>query len=425
VSPTKRAPNEIADASLAEAGEARIAWADSHMPVLARIRERFAADRPLEEVRIAASLHVTPETAVLVRTLIAGGARVALCASNPLSTQDDVAAALVARDGAEVHARRGEDMATYYRHLATVADVAPHVTLDDGADIAALLHAERPELLDGILGGTEDTATGVLRLRALQAEGRLGYPVIAVNEAQVTRLFDARYGTGQSALDGVVRATNVLLAGRVVVIVGYGRVGRGIAARARGAGAIVVVCEVDPVRAVEARMDGHEVMPAGDAAARADVILTATGGRDAVAAEEIARLRDGAILANAGHFDVEIDLAALRAAATGPPRRVRPAVDQYELPDGRRVNLLAEGRVVNLGAAEGHPPAVMDVAAASQALSVEHLVQDPGDLVPGVHDVPAAIDAALASLTLASLGIAIDGLTPDQEAYLHSWEQGT
>jgi adenosylhomocysteinase len=394
------------------------------MPVLARIRERFAVERPLEDIRIAASLHVTPETAVLVRTLIAGGARVALCASNPLSTQDDVAAALVAHDGAEVHARRGEDMETYYRHLATVAEIGPHVTLDDGADVAALI-AERPDLLEAIVGGTEDTATGVLRLRAMQAEGRLGYPVVAVNDAQVTRLFDARYGTGQSALDGVVRATNVLLAGRVVVVFGYGRVGRGIAMRARGAGAIVVVCEVDPVRAVEARMDGYEVMPAGEAAARGDVLITATGGRDVVAAEQIERLRDGAILANAGHFDVEIDLPALRAAATGPPRRVRPAVDQYELPDGRRVNLLAEGRVVNLGAAEGHPPAVMDVAAASQALSVEHLVQDRGELAPGVHDVPAAIDAALASLTLASLGIAIDGLTPDQEAYLHSWEQGT
>ena len=360
--------HDVADLALSAEGQVRIDWADAQMPVLAQIRERFAAERPLDGIRVGASLHVTAETANLVRALVAGGADVALCASNPLSTQDDVAAALVDRHGARVYAVQGEDTDTYYRHITTVVDGAPQVTMDDGADLVSVIHGARTDLLDGIVGGTEETTTGVLRMRALEAEGALGFPVVAVNDAQTTRLFDNLHGTGQSTLDGIVRATNVLLAGRTVVVLGYGWCGRGVAVRAKGAGASVIVCEVDPVRALQARLDGYEVMPALDAAERGDVFVCVTGDRDVLGAAHFARMRDGAILANAGHFDVEINLPELRDAAAQPPREVRPQVLEHVLEDGRRLHLLAHGRVVNLAAAEGHPAAVMDLAFAGQAL---------------------------------------------------------
>jgi adenosylhomocysteinase len=347
-----------------------------------------------------------------VRTLIAGGAEVALCASNPFATQDDVAAALAA-GGAEVHAVHGDDAEAWAGRVAAVVARAPRITIDDGADLLTTLHMARPDLLEGMLGGTEETTTGLVRLRALEAEGRLACPVIAVNEALTERVFNDRFGTGQSALDGILRTTNLLLAGRTLVVLGYGWTGKGIALRADGLGASVIVCEVDPVRALEARMDGFEVMPALEAAARGDVFVTVTGGRDVLRAEHFARMKDGAVLANAGHFDVEIDISAL-----GTGRAVRPLVEQYEV-DGRRLNLLAGGRVVNLAAAEGHPAAVMDISFGLQALTVEELVR--GDFSPGVHPVPEGIDREVAALKLASLGVEIDALTPEQERYLRGW----
>lgn len=414
----------MADLGLAEAGQERIEWADARMPVLHSIRERFARERPLDGLRVAVCLHVTTETANLVRTLSAGGAEVALCASNPLSTQDDVAAALVDRAGVAVHAIQGEDMATYYDHIERVVDTRPQMTMDDGADVISVIHSRRTELLPGIVGGTEETSSGVLRLRALEAEGKLGFPVVAVGEGRTKRFFDDRYGTGQSTLDGILRATNTLLAGRVVVVFGYGWCGRGIALRARGAGSQVVVCEVDPLRALEAKLDGFEVMPALDAAAKGDVFVTATGGRDVVRREHFERMRDGALLCNAGHFDVEISLADLREAA--PERRVvREHVEQFVTPDGRRLHLLAQGRVVNLAAAEGHPAAVMDVAFAGQALAAEYLVRNADALRPAVLDVPRELDHEVSRLTLASLGVEIDELTDGQREYLTAWELGT
>jgi len=394
------------------------------MPVLRSIRERFARERPFDGLRVGVCLHVTAETAALARTLIAGGAQVALCAANPLDTQDDVAAALVERDGAQVHAIHGEDMATYYRHIETVLDTRPQLTMDDGADLVSTLHASRADALDGVLGGTEETTSGVVRLRALEAAGQLGFPIVAVNEARTKRLFDNRYGTGQSALDGILRATNMLLAGRVVAVFGYGWCGQGIALRAKGAGAHVVVCEVDPVRALEAKLEGYEVLPGVAAAAKADVLITATGGRDVIRAEHYAAMRDGAVLCNAGHFDVECDLPALRELAV-ERRQVRPHVEQHVLADGRRINLLAEGRVVNLAAAEGNPAAVMDMSFANQALAAEHLVKAAGTLPAQVHAVPPEIDDEVARLTLAALGVEIDVLTDAQAAYLTTWEQGT
>ncbi len=394
------------------------------MPVLRSIRERFGRDRPLAGLRVGMCLHVTTETANLARTLVAGGAEVALCAANPLDTQDDVAAALVERHGVAVHATNGEDMATYYRHIEAVLDTRPQLTMDDGADLVSTIHASRTELLDGILGGTEETTSGVVRLRALEAAGQLGFPVVAVNEARTKRLFDNRYGTGQSALDGILRATNMLLAGRVVAVFGYGWCGQGIALRAKGAGAQVVVCEVDPVRALEAKLEGYEVLPGVAAAAQADVLITATGNRDVIGAAHYAVMRDGAVLCNAGHFDVECDLAALRELSR-ERRQVRPHVEQHVLADGRRVNLLAEGRVVNLAAAEGNPAAVMDMSFANQALSAEHLVKRAGTLARQVHAVPPAIDEEVARLTLAASGVEIDALTDGQRAYLTAWEQGT
>ena len=411
---------EVADARLAAAGEDRIAWADGQMPVLRSIGERFAREQPLAGLVVGACLHVTSETANLVRTLEAGGADVALCASNPFATQNEVAAALAAT-GTEVHAVRGAGADAWAAQVAAVVARAPRITLDDGADLLTALHAARPDLLDGMLGGTEETTTGLVRLRALQADGRLACPVIAVNEALTERVFNDRFGTGQSTLDGILRTTNLLLAGRTVVVLGYGWTGRGVAQRAHGLGASVLVCEVDPTRALEARMDGFEVLPALAAAERGDVFITVTGGRDVLRAEHFARMKDGAVLANAGHFDVEIDLAALRAAARSC-REVRPLVEQYDV-GGRRLNLLAAGRVVNLAAAEGHPAAVMDISFALQALAAEELVRRAGELAPGVHPVPERIDREVAALKLSSLGVEIDRLSPEQERYLRDWRR--
>ncbi len=407
--------NDIADARLADEGEARIDWADGFMPVLRSIRERFAAERPLEGVRVAACLHVTAETANLVRTLIAGGAQTALCAANPLSTQDDVAAALVERHGAVVQARRGEGPDDYARHIGALVKSRPQITVDDGADLISTLHAAKAT--DGMLGGMEETTTGLVRLRAIED---LGCTVLAVNDARTERTINDRFGTGQSAFDGILRATNLLLSGRTVVVFGYGWTGKGIALRARGAGAEVIVCEVDPLRALEARMEGFGVMPALVAAERGDVFITVTGGRDVLTTAHFERMKDGSVLANAGHFDVEIDLAGLQALA-GEGREVLPLVEQYTLPDGRRLNLLARGRVVNLAAAAGHPAEVMDVSFALQALCVEHLVAAGGTLPHGVQPVPDEIDREVARLKLASLGVEIDTLTDEQRAYLGVW----
>jgi len=415
---------DVTDLGLAEAGVERIEWADREMPVLARIRARFAAERPLAGLRIGACLHVTTETANLVRTLAAGGADVALAASNPLSTQDDVAAALVARYGIPTFARRGEDRATYYAHLGAVADRRPQITMDDGCDLVSLLHSERTDQLGEVLAGTEETTTGVIRLRAMAADGALRYPVIAVNEALTKHLFDNRYGTGQSTVDGILRATNILLAGRNVVVAGYGWVGRGIAARMAGMGAHVAVVEVDPVRALEALMDGFRVMTHTEAAGWGELFVTATGNRNVFRREHFERMRDGAILANAGHFDVELDLGALRAMAEGHVRRVRPMVEGFEI-GGKELFLVAEGRLVNLGAAEGHPAAVMDMSFANQALAVEYLARHSAELEPRVYTVPEAIDREVARLKLEALGIGLEPLTAEQQAYLADWRQGT
>jgi adenosylhomocysteinase len=388
------------------------------MPVLRSLGERFAGERPLDGVTVGACLHVTSETANLVRTLRAGGAEVALCAPNPLSTQDDVAAAL-ADDGVEVHAIRGEDMDAWAAHVVAVAAGAPQITLDDGADLLTAIH-EREGDAEQLIGGTEETTTGLLRLRRLEADGDLRCPVLAVNEALAERTLNDRYGTGQSALDGILRAANLLLAGHTLVLLGYGFAGRGIAQRARGAGAAVIVCEVDPLRALEARMEGYEVMPALDAAERGDLFVTVTGSRSVLRREHFERMKDNAVLANAGHFDVEIDLDDLRSLATGGVQPVLPLVDQYDLGD-RRLNLLASGRVVNLAAGEGHPAAVMDVSFALQALAAEHLALNRAELQPGVLDVPRAIDDEVARLKLAALGVEIDVLTSDQHDYLQGW----
>ncbi len=415
---------DVRDPSLAPAGVRRVEWAEGQMPVLRRIRHRFAQQRPLEGLRVAACLHVTTETANLVRTLAAGGAQVALCASNPLSTQDDVAAALVAEYGILTFAVRGEDRDTYYRHIHQVLDTRPHLTLDDGADLVTTLHRERTDVLHTVRGGTEETTTGVVRLRAMARRGALRYPVVAVNDAKTKHWFDNRYGTGQSAVDGILRATNLLLAGRVVVVCGYGSCGRGVAARARGMGAHVLVTEVDPLAALEAVMDGFPVVPMSEAAARGEVFITVTGNRDVIRQEHFAAMRDGAVLANAGHFDVEIDVSGLRRMSTGS-RKVREHVEEFTLPDGRRLYLLAEGRLVNLAAAEGHPAAVMDMSFANQALCVEWLARSAGDLAPQVYPVPEAIDRQVAALKLEAMGVRIDQLTPEQRRYLESWEEGT
>jgi adenosylhomocysteinase len=405
----------VADPELARRGRARIDWAEGQMPVLRSIRERFDGEKPLEAVKVAACLHVTAETANLMLALAAGGARPALCSANPLTTQDDVAAALV-EAGVPVQARRGEDVASYMRHVHALADWGPDITLDDGADLLVLLHErEQP-----VGGGAEETRSGLLRLRRLESEGRLACPVIAVNESRTERTFNDRYGTGQSALDGILRATNLMLAGHTLVLLGYGATGKGVAQRARGAGASVIICEVDPLRALEARMDGYEVMPALAAAERGDLFVTVTGSRSVLRREHLERMKDGAVLANAGHFDVEIDLADLRELARGRVREVLPLVEQYDV-GGRRLNLLASGRVVNLAAGEGHPPAVMDMSFANLALAVEHLALHGKELERRVLDVPKEIDDEIANLKLESLGVEIDTLTPDQREYLSSW----
>jgi adenosylhomocysteinase len=416
--------HDVADLDLAPLGRRRIEWADRDMPVLRTIRERFARERPLAGLRVAASLHVTTETANLVRTLQAGGAEVVLVASNPLSTQDDVAASLVADHGISVHARRGEDEETYYRHITAAIDRAPQITMDDGADVIGVLHGDRREMLDGVIGGTEETTTGVIRLRALEAEGGLRFPVLSVNDADTKHLFDNRYGTGQSTVDGLLRATNMLIAGKRVVVAGFGWCGRGIAGRMRGMGATVIVVEVNPLRALEAVMDGFLVMPLAEAAGVGDVFITATGDVNVIRREHFEAMKDGAVLANAGHFNVEIDLPALSALARRE-REVRPSVRELEMADGRRLHLLAEGRLLNLSSAEGHPASVMDMSFANQALGVEFIAREGSALENRVYAVPRHIDEEIAALKLATLGIGIDALTAEQERYLASWDRGT
>jgi adenosylhomocysteinase len=420
VTPPSLPPHEIADLALAGEGSARIAWARQQMPVLESVSERFAAERPLADVVVGACLHVTAETANLLLALREGGAEVALCSANPLSTQDDVAAALVVREGVQVRAWRAETPEDYARHLAQTLRVGPQVTIDDGADLLVGAH-EREEGLERLIGGTEETTTGLVRLRRLEQHELLRCPVLAVNEARTERALNDRHGTGQSALDGIIRASHVLLAGHTVVVLGYGWAGQGIAERARGAGAAVIVCEVDPLRALEARMAGYQVMPSLQAADRGDVFVTVTGSRHVLRGGHFARMKDGALLANAGHFDVEIDLDELHELATGGVRRVRPLVDQYTRADGARLNLLAQGRVVNLAAAEGHPAALMDVSFSLQALCVVELVRHGGELAPGVHRVPPRIDEEVARLKLAAFGVEIDHPTSEQERYRESW----
>ena len=415
---------DVRDIGLADAGALKIEWADRQMPVLAGIRERFAAERPLAGWKISACLHVTAETANLMRTLVAGGADAVLCSSNPLSTQDDVAASLVAHHGIPTYAIKGEDRDSYYAHIAAALDHAPEVTMDDGADLVNELHTRRTELLDAVVGGTEETTTGIIRLRAMATAGKLRYPVLGINEALTKHLFDNRYGTGQSAIDGILRATNVLIAGKQVVIGGYGWVGRGIAARAAGMGGIVTVVEVDAIRALEAAMDGYRVANASTAAEVGEIFIAATGNLNVWGAAHFPKMHDGAILANAGHFNDEFDLPAL-AAQSASSREVRPFTREYLMPDGRRIFLLADGRLVNLGAAEGHPALVMDMSFANQALGLEWLRTHAAELEPRVYDIPEDIDRAVARLKLASMGIQIDPLTAEQKAYSESWESGT
>lgn len=417
-------PSDVKDLSLSPRGMLRIEWAEREMPVLRSIRERFAKERPLDGVRIGACLHVTTETANLMRTLQAGGAEVYLCASNPLSTQDDVAAALVVDYGIPTFAIKGEDRDTYYSHLNAVIDANPQVTMDDGADVVGLLHSDRADAATDVIGGTEETTTGVIRLKSLEASGRLKYPIVAVNEALTKHLFDNRYGTGQSTLDGIIRATNILIAGRVVVVGGYGWCGRGFAMRAKGHGADVVVLEVDPLRALEAVMDGFRVMTVAEAARIGDLFVTATGDMHVLRREHFEVMKDGAIVANTGHFDVEIDIPALGEMSVAR-RSVRDFVEEFRLPDGRCIYLLAEGRLVNLSAAEGHPASVMDMSFANQALAAEYIVGRAAELERRVYDVPAEIDKEIARLKLAALNVTIDVLTPEQEKYLASWDIGT
>ncbi|PYM08299.1 MAG: adenosylhomocysteinase [Candidatus Rokuibacteriota bacterium] len=416
--------HDVKDLSLSGAGRLRIEWAEQSMPVLRQVRERFAKEQPLKGTRLGACLHVTTETAVLMLTLKAGGAEIALCASNPLSTQDDAAAALVREYDISTFAHKGEDNARYYRHIESVLATRPHVTMDDGADLISQLHGARKDLLPDVIGGTEETTTGVVRLRAMEKGRVLGFPVIAVNDADTKHLFDNRYGTGQSTIDGILRATNLLLAGKTVVVCGYGMCGRGVATRADGMGAQVIVTEVDPMRALEAVMDGHHVMPMARAAEAGDVFVTVTGNKSVIRTEHFARMKDGAILANAGHFNVEIDLDALAALATSR-RPVRPFVEEFVLGGGRRVYVLGEGRLINLAAAEGHPAAVMDMSFANQALSAEYIVKHGRTLEKKVYVVPREIDREIARLKLASMDIQVDDLTPEQESYLASWTHGT
>ena len=414
----------IADPALAEQGERRIQWAAREMPVIAGIRRRFEGAQPLSGVRIAACLHVTSETANLMLTLRDGGADVRLCASNPLSTQDEVAAALVVEHGIPTFAIKGESNDTYREHLSLVVEHGPQLTMDDGADLVALLHGERRDLLDGVAGGTEETTAGLTRERALAKQGALAYPIVAVNDARTKHFFDNRYGTGQSTIDGIIRATNILIAGKTFVVCGYGWCGRGLASRARGLGAHVIVTEVQPLPALEAVMDGFRVMPLVDAAREGDIFVTVTGDINVIDEDAFAVMKSGAVLANSGHFDAEINLRALEEMSE-TRRDLRPFVEEFTLNDGRKLVLLAEGRLVNLGAAEGHPASVMDMSFANQALSVEYLINEHSNLEPGVHDVPRDIDDEVARLKLAAMGVHIDTLTEEQERYLSSWKLGT
>ncbi|MHB8375409.1 MAG: adenosylhomocysteinase [Dehalococcoidia bacterium] len=416
--------HDVKDLRLAQEGVRRIEWAAREMPVIAQIRDRFARERPLNGVRISACLHVTTETANLMIALKQGGADIALCASNPLSTQDDVAAALVAEYGVSTFAIKGEDNQTYYQHIDAALQHKPQLTMDDGADVVARLHRDRTDLLAGVIGGTEETTTGVVRLRALAEEGKLRYPIIAVNEANTKHMFDNRYGTGQSTLDGITRATNVLWAGKTVVVVGYGWCGRGLASRARGMGAHVVVTEVDPLPALEAVMDGFRVLPMAQAAPVGDIFVTLTGDINVIDRHHLEAMKDGAIIANSGHFNDEINIKALESMAEGS-RYVRPFVQEYTLGDGRKLFLLGEGRLINLAAAEGHPASVMDMSFANQALCLEHLVLQEKQLDVAVYPVPKEIDEEIARLKLAAMGVAIDTLTDEQVKYLTSWESGT
>ncbi|HZT07822.1 MAG TPA: adenosylhomocysteinase [Chloroflexota bacterium] len=420
---TTPADFDIRDLSLAEQGRLRIEWADSQMPVLRAIRERFAQEKPLNGIRLSACLHVTSETANLAITLKAGGANVRLCASNPLSTNDEVAASLVADHHIPTFAIKGEDETTYYAHLDGAVREPPQISMDDGADLVTLLHTKRSDLLTNIIGGTEETTTGVIRLKSMEANGVLRYPIVAVNQADTKHLFDNRYGTGQSTIDGILRATNVLLAGRNVVICGYGWCGRGVASRARGMGANTIVTEVDPTRAIEAAMDGNRVMPIAEAARIGDIFVTTTGNIHAIGIAHLRAMKDGAIVANAGHFNVEIDIDAMEKEAAR--RQVRPFVEEFTFPNGHRVFLLGDGRLINLAAAEGHPAAVMDMSFANQALCAEYMVKHASQLERKVYDVPVAIDREIARLKLRSMGMEIDELTAEQRNYLESWEMGT
>jgi adenosylhomocysteinase len=415
---------DVSDLGQAGTGRERIEWAGEEMPVLALIRERFEKERPLDGIRIGACLHVTTETANLMETLAAGGAQVALCASNPLSTQDDVAAALCDQTDIATFAIKGEDTETFFRHIDAVLDMHPQITMDDGADMVSVLHKKRADQIPEIIGGTEETTTGVIRLRAMAKDGALRYPIVSVNDADTKHLFDNRFGTGQSTIDAIMRSTNRLLAGRQIVVCGYGMCGRGVASRARGMGAHVVVTEVDPTSALEAVMEGYTVMPLREAARIGDIFVTVTGDTGVIRREHMELMKDGAILANSGHFDVEIDKHALADLATAT-RRIRQFVDEYTMSDGRRLNLLGEGRLVNLSAAEGHPAAVMDMSFANQALAVEWVVKERGSLEPRVYEVPVQIDKDVARLKLRAMGVEIDTLTDEQDRYLHSWEQGT
>jgi adenosylhomocysteinase len=416
---------DVKNLDLAPGGRYRIEWAEREMPVLRLIRERFAKEKPLTGLRVSACLHVTTETANLVHTLQVAGADVVLCASNPLSTQDDVAASLVSNYEIPVYAIKGENNQTYYEHIHSALDHKPHITMDDGADLVGTLHKDRREVMGSVTGGTEETTTGVIRLRAMAADGVLEYPIIAVNDALTKHLFDNRYGTGQSTMDGVIRATNVLIAGKTVVIAGYGWCSRGIAMRAKGMGANVIVTEIDPLKALEAVMDGFRVMPMIDAATIGDLFITSTGDINVIDRHHFEAMKDGAIISNSGHFNVEINIPALEALAQGPPRRVRPFVDEYRLADGRRLHLLGEGRLINLAAAEGHPSAVMDMSFANQSLCAEHMITHADQLENSVYSVPSSIDEQIATLKLEAMGIEIDVLTPEQEAYLVSWQEGT
>lgn len=415
---------DIKDLGLAAEGHRRIAWAAREMPVLSLIRESFERDRPLEGIRIVACAHVTTETANLVYALRAGGAEATICASNPLSTQDDVAAALV-DDGFQVYAIKGEDNETYYRHIRQALELKPHIVIDDGADVVSMIHRDRTDLIANMIGSTEETTTGVIRLRAMQQDGVLAFPVIAVNDAETKHLFDNRYGTGQSTIDGIIRATNILLAGKTVVVAGYGWCGRGIAMRARGMGAHVIVTEINPVKGLEALMDGFQVMPMVEAAPLGDIFVTATGNINVIDREDFEVMKDGAIIANAGHFNAEINLAMLDDIAVEGREELRPYVEEYRLHDGKRIVVLGEGRLINLVAAEGHPASVMDMSFANQALSAAYLVREKGKLEKQVYTVPEEIDVQVAQLKLTAMGVEIDRLTKEQEEYLRSWQSGT